>query len=258
MVQDMTGKRQNSYTFSLEAMTSFEGDTGPYLQYAHARLSSIMRKANIPEADLVNADLSLLSEKHATELIRMLSQYPDTVQNTLKTLEPTTVLTYLFKLTHVLSSSYDVLRVVGSEPEVLKARLALYYSTRTVLANGMRLLGLSPVQRYVEALPQRLSYVLTMLQDVRKASHDVACGSKRAQVWCHGLPRIRQLRGSRHFDDELSLAYSYYESRAVVAANAYWRRQKRIIPKTTASPSTRDACPHLEPGFPCFSPANHE
>ncbi|KAF3354181.1 hypothetical protein VdG1_07646 [Verticillium dahliae VDG1] len=147
MVQDMTGKRQNSYTFSLEAMTSFEGDTGPYLQYAHARLSSIMRKANIPEADLVNADLSLLSEKHATELIRMLSQYPDTVQNTLKTLEPTTVLTYLFKLTHVLSSSYDVLRVVGSEPEVLKARLALYYSTRTVLANGMRLLGLSPVQR---------------------------------------------------------------------------------------------------------------
>ncbi|CRK11450.1 hypothetical protein BN1723_000872 [Verticillium longisporum] len=147
MVQDMTGKRQNSYTFSLEAMTSFEGDTGPYLQYAHARLSSIMRKANIPEADLVNADLSLLTEKHATELIRMLSQYPDTVQNTLKTLEPTTVLTYLFKLTHVLSSSYDVLRVVGSEPEVLKARLALYYSTRTVLANGMRLLGLSPVQR---------------------------------------------------------------------------------------------------------------
>lgn len=130
-------------------MTSFEGDTGPYLQYAHARLCSIIRKADMDLSILDSANLDLLTEPHATDLVRLLSQWPDTLLQTSKTLEPTTVLTYLFRMTHILSSGYDVLRVVGSEPEVLKARLALYESARQVLNNGMRVLGLSPVLRYV-------------------------------------------------------------------------------------------------------------
>jgi arginyl-tRNA synthetase len=129
-------------------MTSFEGDTGPYLQYAHARLCSITRKAELTPSELEEADYSLLTESHAVNLVRVLAQYPDVVQNTLKTLEPVTILMYLFKMTHLLSSSYDVLKVVGSEPEVKKARMALYESARQVLNNGMRLLGLSPVERY--------------------------------------------------------------------------------------------------------------
>lgn len=128
-------------------MTSFEGDTGPYLQYAHARLCSIGRKAGVLAEDLDSADLSLLTESHAVNLVRALSSWPDVVQNTLKTLEPVTVLAYLFKMTHMLSSSYDVLKVVGSEPEVKKARMALYEAARQVLNNGMKLLGLNPVER---------------------------------------------------------------------------------------------------------------
>jgi arginyl-tRNA synthetase len=76
----------------------------------------------------------------------MLAQWPDVFQNTLKTLEPTTVLTYLFRTTHVISSSYDQLQVVGSEEEVKKARMALYDAARIVLCNGMKLLGLSPLE----------------------------------------------------------------------------------------------------------------
>ena len=130
-------------------MTSFEGDTGPYLQYAHARLCSISRKAELSREEIESADLSLLTESHAVNLVRALASWPDVVQNTLKTLEPVTVLAYLFKMTHMLSSSYDVLKVVGSEPEVKKARMALYEASRQVLHNGMRLLGLSPVERWV-------------------------------------------------------------------------------------------------------------
>lgn len=139
--------RINNYTFNMDAMTSFEGDTGPYLQYAHARVCSIERRAAIPAEELAKADLSLLTEPHAINLVRALSQWPDVVQNTLKTLEPTTVVIYLFKLTHVLSSSYDQLRIVGAEEEVKKARMALYDAARIVIGNGMRLLGLSPVER---------------------------------------------------------------------------------------------------------------
>jgi arginyl-tRNA synthetase len=128
-------------------MTSFEGDTGPYLQYAHARLSSIIRKAAIPAADLLTADFSLLKEKHAIDLTRALVQWPDTFITAVKTQEPVTVLTYLFRMTHALSASYDHLQVVGSEEELKKARMALYAAARQVLQNGMKLLGLSPLQR---------------------------------------------------------------------------------------------------------------
>lgn len=132
----------------MDAMTSFEGDTGPYLQYAHARLCSIVRKVD-PDAtiDLTSAQVDLLIEPHAIDLVRLIARYPDTVQNTLKSHEPITVLTYLFRMTHALSSSYDVLKVIGSEPELMKARLALYSAARIVLDNGMRLLGLTPVDR---------------------------------------------------------------------------------------------------------------
>lgn len=173
MVQDMTGKRYvqsvffplllpsislltvcsffsiNGYDFNLDAMTSFEGDTGPYLQYAHARLCSMTRKSELDVDELVNANFDLLTEQHAVDLVRLLAQWPDVLLQTAKTLEPITVLSYLFRMTHMLSSSYDVLKVIGSEPDVKQARMALYASARQVLNNGMRVLGLSPVQRLV-------------------------------------------------------------------------------------------------------------
>lgn len=150
----------NGYEFDMNRMCSFEGDTGPYLQYAHARLSSIIRKSKAadPEWELPaidNIDLALLIDKAETEvarkvasnLIHVLTQWPDMFVQTLKTLEPVTVLTYLFKMTHALNSSYDHLIVVSAEKETRAARLLLYVCARQVLGNGMRLLGLSPLER---------------------------------------------------------------------------------------------------------------
>ncbi|KAI9669596.1 MAG: hypothetical protein M1817_004639 [Caeruleum heppii] len=157
MVQDMSGKRINNYEFSLSRMTSFEGDTGPYLQYAHARLSSILRKAasTIPTASLPTADFTLLtSSPHAMLLLRSLAQWPDVFGQAYKTLEPVTVLGYLFKMGHLLSSSYDHLRILPGggkgedvDAETARARLALYVCARNVLNCGMRVLGLEPVER---------------------------------------------------------------------------------------------------------------
>ena len=150
-VQDMSGKRINNYPFDLERMTSFEGDTGPYLQYAHARLRSIAAKTGWNAEQLQHADFTVLTEPHAVNLIRLMAQYPDVVGHTLKTLELATVLMYLSRLTHQLSGSYDVLRVVGAKEgqTVRKARAALYEAARLVIANGMRVLGLTPVDRSV-------------------------------------------------------------------------------------------------------------
>lgn len=149
MVQDMSGKRIHNYDFSLERMTAFDGDTGPYLQYSHARLCSILDKAKLSESDLQKADFSLLTEAHAVDLVRLLVLFPDVITQTLKTLEPTTVLTFLFRLTHQLNSSYDVLRVINPPggPSVGVARAALYTAARQTLRNGMVLLSLTPVDR---------------------------------------------------------------------------------------------------------------
>jgi arginyl-tRNA synthetase len=128
-------------------MTSFEGDTGPYLQYSHARLCSILLKASVSTPEIESANLDLLIEPHAIHVVRIIAQFPDIIQNTLKTLEPTTILTYLFRLTHAVNSSYEVLQVVGSERELMKARVALYDAAKCVISNGMRLLGLTPLDR---------------------------------------------------------------------------------------------------------------
>lgn len=148
MIQDMSAKRVNNYTFNMDRMFSFEGDTGPYLQYAHSRLRSVERKAEtISKDDLLKADLSLVSEPCGIELLRVISQYPDVVLNAYRTNEPSTIVTYLFKLTHIVSSCYDILWVAGQEKELATARLALYSAARQTLNNGMRLLGLTPVDR---------------------------------------------------------------------------------------------------------------
>lgn len=149
MIQDMSAKRVNNYNFVWDRMLSFEGDTGPYLQYAHSRLASVYRNATIgkdPE-HLQNFDLSLLKEQQALDLIRLLAQYPDTIARALKNHEPSTIVTYLFKLTHVVSLCYDVLWVAGQEEDLATLRLALYVGTKAVINSGMRLLGLTPVER---------------------------------------------------------------------------------------------------------------
>ncbi|CAK7895041.1 arginine--tRNA ligase, cytoplasmic [[Candida] anglica] len=147
MIQDMQSKRINNYEFKWDRMTSFEGDTGPYLQYAHSRLRSVQRKSNIDDSKLANANLDLLTEPAAESLVRILAQYPDIIKKAQKTHEPSTVVTYLFQLSHVVSQCYDILWVAGQEEDLAVARLALYAAARQVLFNGMTLLGLTPVDR---------------------------------------------------------------------------------------------------------------
>jgi arginyl-tRNA synthetase len=131
-------------------MTSFEGDTGPYLQYAHVRLSSIERKNPelAPLPALSTIDFTLLEEPKARDIIFHLGAYPDAVRTALKTREPSGIITYCMRLSHYISSAWDVLLVKG-EPDLDKARarMWLFLLAREVLAAGMRLLSLTPLQR---------------------------------------------------------------------------------------------------------------
>jgi arginyl-tRNA synthetase len=150
IVQDMGARRVRDYEFSWDRMLTFEGDTGPYLQYAHARMCSIERKsgfATIPPP-LEEVDLSLLSEASIGPVLMLLAQYPDLVRNIQSNgFEPCTVTTYLFRLCRALSSVIDTLYVANQPDEIKKARVLFYWAARVTLGNALRLIGLRPLER---------------------------------------------------------------------------------------------------------------
>ncbi|KZT54638.1 arginyl-tRNA synthetase [Calocera cornea HHB12733] len=150
-IQDMASKRINNYTFNWSRMLSFEGDTGPYLQYAHARLSSVQRKTTdaglVLPSDVSKINTDLLTEPGARAIIYLLASYPDVVRMALKTYEPSTVVTYLFKLSHAISAAWETLVVMGQEEELAKARLWLFICAKDVLAAGLRLLSVRPLEK---------------------------------------------------------------------------------------------------------------
>lgn len=143
--------RINNYTFNWDRMKSFEGDTGPYLQYAHVRLSSLSRKnphlLPLPPPSQIDTT-SLAESTHAREIVFLLGTYPDVVKVALKTHEPSGVVTYAMRLSHAISSAWEALAVKGEEDlDKARARLWMYESARDVLGAAMRLLSIRPLER---------------------------------------------------------------------------------------------------------------
>jgi arginyl-tRNA synthetase len=130
-------------------MLSFEGDTGPYLQYAHARLCSIERgcKLSISSENFAQVNHDLLAEPRAEALIDMISLFPDAVKETAFNKEPTTLVKYCLRLSHCVSSAVTELYVQNQADDVALARLAMYKAARFTLGNGLRMLGLLPLER---------------------------------------------------------------------------------------------------------------
>ncbi|KAJ1979337.1 arginyl-tRNA synthetase, partial [Dimargaris verticillata] len=144
-IQDMGARRIRNYDFDWQRMFSFEGDTGPYLQYAHARLCSVERGSELTVTDQV--DLSLLTEPVVQHLVEHIAQYPALVASLPGPFEPVTVVTYALKLSHMVSSAYETMWVRGAEKDVAQARLLLYWAARVTLGNALRLVGLRPLER---------------------------------------------------------------------------------------------------------------
>jgi arginyl-tRNA synthetase len=148
IIQDLSAKRIKDYAFDWARMLSFEGDSGPYLQYAHARLCSIARGSSYTvDPENVKDYLPLLTERHALDLIEVISQYPSLVRNLPGALEPCAVVVYALRISHCVSAAYTDLWVHGAEKDVAIARLALYNAARVCLGNALKLLGLLPLER---------------------------------------------------------------------------------------------------------------
>ncbi|KAJ1718387.1 arginyl-tRNA synthetase, partial [Coemansia biformis] len=94
-----------------------------------------------------DADISLLAEDAAHRVISLISRYPDVLATAINTLEPCSIVQYLFKLSHAISSAWDSLKVLDQPEELAEARLLMYWSARVVLGSALTLLGLEPLER---------------------------------------------------------------------------------------------------------------
>lgn len=145
MIQDMRSKRVNNYSFEWKRMLSFEGNTGPYLQYTHARLQSIEDSNNNLNFKIEEVDFSLLRDNDAIMLVRILSLYESVLFSALETSEPSALVLYLFRLCRQVSKCYTKLWVNNQEEALRISHFVLYKTSKQVLHNGLKILGITPV-----------------------------------------------------------------------------------------------------------------
>lgn len=134
---DLKTDRLNGYDFDLDAMVSFEGETGPYVQYAYARIQSILRKANFkPDAATPYA----LEDAESWEIIKLIQNFPATIKRAADNFEPSIIAKFAISLAQAFNKYYAHNRILDQSPE-RDSRLALSYTTALVLKEALRLLG---------------------------------------------------------------------------------------------------------------------
>lgn len=136
---------EKNVTFDWETALSFEGDSGPYLQYSYARINSIFKKygSELP----ANIDLKVLKEESEFELVKELGNFENVVSKALEESKPNLLANYVYGLTRKFSTFYHECSVLNAEnEEVKKARLALLDAVRQVIKNCLSLLGIDVVE----------------------------------------------------------------------------------------------------------------
>ncbi len=140
---DLKTDRRNGYDFDLEAMVSFEGETGPYVQYAYARIQSILRKADFKPSLDVNYNLN---DAESWEIIKLLQDFARVVKRAADNFEPSLIAKYAISLAQAFNKYYAHTRILDENPE-RDSRLALSYTTAVVLKEALRMLGVEAPEK---------------------------------------------------------------------------------------------------------------
>jgi arginyl-tRNA synthetase len=133
-------------TFDIEKALSLEGYTSAYIQYAYARIQSILRKIINYQLSIINVDFSKLPENREIELIKKLAIYPEIIDTAGKDYDPSEIAKYVYELAQLLNDYYHAVPVLQAEEEIKNARLALLSSVAQIIKNGLALLGIETVE----------------------------------------------------------------------------------------------------------------
>lgn len=134
-------QRMKDVDFSWEDILSFEGTTGPYVQYTYARAKSILKKVeNKPEVD--DVDISLLSDDTTYSLLKIISEYKEAIYEAANRFEPSVIARYTILLSTTFNKFYHECNILNAEENLRDARLIVVDLTQKIIKDAMGLLGI--------------------------------------------------------------------------------------------------------------------
>lgn len=142
--KELYTSRIKDYVFDWDEALSFEGETGPYLQYTNVRCHSLIARGGETEGSI---DYSLLNDDFSNELIRELAQYPETVHFAFERYEPALISRYLIGVAKLFNKFYQQVTILSNIPAEKTARLALVKAVSQTLENGMKLINMEAPKR---------------------------------------------------------------------------------------------------------------
>ncbi|XP_014475069.1 PREDICTED: probable arginine--tRNA ligase, mitochondrial isoform X1 [Dinoponera quadriceps] len=145
IISDLKRSRQRDYTFNWDTAFNLQGETGIKLQYTHCRLVSLER--NCGAILTSECEPSLLREEVVDDLVVLIASFEETVLKSYEEMEPCVLTAYLFKLSNAVNRAFIILKIKDESPDVASQRLLLFHAAKNVLAQGMKLLGLLPLEK---------------------------------------------------------------------------------------------------------------
>jgi arginyl-tRNA synthetase len=143
--QELSSNRIKDYTFSLEKTLSFEGETGPYVQYTHARACSILRKADVDYTS--DVDFTLLNDEITKDVVRLISKFNEMVVLSHEKNEPSIVARYAVDVAQRFNRFYHDHPIITDDKELTKARVALVAAVAQTIKNALKLVCLEAPEK---------------------------------------------------------------------------------------------------------------
>lgn len=143
--QELFNQRIKDYVFSWDRTLSFEGETGPYVQYTHARISSLLQRGEFNLDDKV--DYHLLNSEEEINVSRLLYDFPKVIVDSMEKNEPFYITRHVVEIAKAYNKFYNSSPIITEDEELKKARLLLSFATKTVIKTGLSLLGIESPER---------------------------------------------------------------------------------------------------------------
>lgn len=144
--QELFNNRIKDYTFMWSKAMAFEGETGPYVQYAHARANTLLEKANV-EVAIDGVDFSQLTDPASNQLIRTLYFYPQAIVDAMEANEPSRITRYVVGLAQDFNKFYQLNHINVENPALKYARAALVMATKQTIKNALYLIGIDAPEK---------------------------------------------------------------------------------------------------------------
>ncbi len=148
--QELSNNRIKDYVFSWDKVLNFDGETGPYVQYTHARASSVLRNADASELDAIGSgdiDASYLASDSAYTLAKLIYRVPEVVIEAADKYEPSLLTRHLVDIAQAFNKFYHDEHILVDDADERRAKLALVSASKTVIANCLGLLGIKAPER---------------------------------------------------------------------------------------------------------------